>query len=227
MAVLRVLSYNVRSLRDDPVAVTRVIRSSGAQLVFVQEAPAYWRWESRCATLARRCSMVAVAGGGGGAFGSFLMSSLAVEASWARTFRLAHRAMRPEKGAAVASLSYCRSPFVAACTHLATHDDERDAQLASLLAEVPTEADGPPVILAGDFNEEQDGPAWRAAAARFTDAGRGTATPTYSCRTPRRRIDGIFVSPSITVRDYRVLDSADVRAASDHFPVYAELDLPA
>jgi endonuclease/exonuclease/phosphatase family metal-dependent hydrolase len=225
MPVLRVLSYNVRSLRDDPLAVTRVIRASRAQLVFVQEAPAYWRWRSRCATMARRCGMVAIAGGGGGAFGSFLMSSHAVHASGARTFRLAHRAMRPERGAAVASLSYGGSPFVAAGTHLATHDDERAGQMASLLAELPD--GGLPVILAADVNEDHAGPAWQLTAARFTDAGAGSVTPTYSCRTPRRRIDGIFVSPSITVRDYQVLDSADVRAASDHFPVYAELDLPA
>jgi endonuclease/exonuclease/phosphatase family metal-dependent hydrolase len=224
VAALRVLTYNIRSLRDDPVAVARVIRDSGAQLVFVQEAPAYWRWQARCAQFARRCAMVVIAGGGGGAFGAFLMSSLAVSAHRAETFRLAHRPLRPEKGAAVATLSYRGTRFTAACTHLATHEDERADQMASLLGRLP---EGPPVILAGDLNEEHTGPAWQAAAARFTDAGSGTPTPTYSCRTPRRRIDGIFASAGTGVREYRVLDSPDVRKASDHFPVYAELELPA
>ncbi len=225
MATLRVLSYNVRSLRDDPVAVTRVIRASGAQLVCVQEAPAYWRWQSRCAEFARRCGMVAIAGGGGGAFGAFLMSSIAVDVVVARTFRLAHRPMRPEKGAAVATLAYRGSRFVAASTHLATHPDERREQMRSLLDALP--ADGPPLVVAGDFNEETGGPAWGLVAGRLTDAAGETATPTYSCRAPRRRIDGIFVSPQVSVLAYGVLDSPDARRASDHFPVYAELELPA
>jgi endonuclease/exonuclease/phosphatase family metal-dependent hydrolase len=226
--ILRVLSYNVRSLRDDPVAVARVIGESGAHLVFLQEAPAFWRWRARCSQLARRCAMVAVAGGGGGAFGNFLLCSPAVLAHSARTFRLAHAPMRPDKGAAVAELSYGGVRFVAAGTHLttgdATHDDEHEAQLRSLLAELPG-PDGLPLIVAGDLNEEHTGPAWRALAARLTDAGAGSTTPTFSCRTPRRRIDGIFADPRLPVRQYRVLDSPDVRRASDHFPIYAELEL--
>ncbi|MDQ1645169.1 MAG: hypothetical protein QOJ50_1353 [Cryptosporangiaceae bacterium] len=226
MPVLRVLSYNVRSLRDDPVAVARVIRESGAQLVFLQEAPAFWRWRARCSQLARRCAMVAVAGGGGGAFGNFLLCSPAVLARSARTFRLDHAPFRPDKGAAVAELSYGGVRFVAAGTHLATGDGtgERVAQVRSLLAELPG-ADGLPLIVAGDLNEEHTGSAWRALTARLTDAGAASATPTFSCRTPRRRIDGIFADPRLPVRQYRVLDSPDVRRASDHFPVYAELEL--
>jgi endonuclease/exonuclease/phosphatase family metal-dependent hydrolase len=225
MAVLlRILSYNVRSLRDDPAAVTRVIRSAGAHLVFVQEAPAYWRWGPRCAALARKCGMVAIAGGGGGAFGNFLMSTVAVAVHETRTFRLAHALMRPQRGAALARCSLLGAQFMAAGTHLATHADERSAQFASLLAALP--AGGPPAIIAGDMNEDHTGPAWRAAATRFTDAGAQSGAPTFSCRTPRRRIDAVFTDPRIAVRSYQVLDSPDVRKASDHFPVYAELELP-
>lgn len=39
-AVIRVLSYNVRSLRDDTEALARVIRACEPDLVCVQEAPA-------------------------------------------------------------------------------------------------------------------------------------------------------------------------------------------
>ena len=44
MSELRVLSYNVRSLRDDPEALGRVIRSAQPHVVLVQEAPRFWRW---------------------------------------------------------------------------------------------------------------------------------------------------------------------------------------
>src|SRR4051794_12223041 len=58
MAELRLLSYNVRSLRDDPVAVAAVIRACEPDVVAVQEAPRFLRWRSKRAAMARRCGMV-------------------------------------------------------------------------------------------------------------------------------------------------------------------------
>jgi len=43
---------------------------------------------------------------------------------------------------------------------------------------------------------------------------------------PHQRIDGIFVDHRITVRQARVIDHPDVKIASDHLPVLAELELP-
>src|SRR3712207_1175105 len=60
---LRVLTYNVRSLRDDGHAVARVIRACEPDVVCVQEAPRFLRWRSRCAALARESGLVVVTGG--------------------------------------------------------------------------------------------------------------------------------------------------------------------
>ena len=50
---------------------------------------------------------------------------------------------------------------------------------------------------------------------------------TFSVTNPRRRIDGVFVDPGLRVVSAEVLDSPDVRIASDHRPVLVELALPA
>jgi endonuclease/exonuclease/phosphatase family metal-dependent hydrolase len=49
---------------------------------------------------------------------------------------------------------------------------------------------------------------------------------TSNVRARTRRIDGIFPGPGIGVRSVDVIDDSDVRIASDHLPVLAELELP-
>jgi endonuclease/exonuclease/phosphatase family metal-dependent hydrolase len=226
VTTLRVLSYNVRGLRDDGAALARVVAGSGAHVVFVQEAPKVVRWRSRCAALARGCGMVVVTGGGTAA-GNLLMASVGVRVHAARSLFLPLTPGQQLRGAAVAHCSIGGSEFTAVGTHLSLNPAERVRQVPLLLAEVPE--DGPPLILAADFNEQPGGPVWEALAPRLDDAAAvagDTGTPTFSCASPRRRIDGFFVDRRVVVSGYQVLDSADVRRASDHFPVYAELKLP-
>jgi endonuclease/exonuclease/phosphatase family metal-dependent hydrolase len=71
--------------------------------------------------------------------------------------------------------------------------------------------------------------AWRTLADGRIDAAAAcdaAKTPTFSVSSPRRRIDAVFTDPAWTVNRYQVLDSEDVRRASDHFPVLVELDPP-
>jgi endonuclease/exonuclease/phosphatase family metal-dependent hydrolase len=49
---------------------------------------------------------------------------------------------------------------------------------------------------------------------------------TSNVRALTRRIDAIFPGPGIGVRSADVIDDSDVRIASDHLPVLAELELP-
>ena len=60
---LRVLSYNVRGLRDDRQALAEVVRAADPDVVCVQEAPRFLRWRSTCAALARTSGLVVVGGG--------------------------------------------------------------------------------------------------------------------------------------------------------------------
>jgi len=224
MTTLRVLSYNVRGLRDDVDALTRVVTGAGAHLVVVQEAPKVFRWRSRCAELARRCGLVVVAGGGDAA-GNLLLTSIAIRVHATKSVRLPLTPGHQFRGAALAHLSLGGAGFTAVGTHLSRVPSERAWQVPRLLDEVP--AGDAPLILAGDLNTEPGGAVWGALGARLEDAAGDDATPTFSCANPRRRIDGIFVDRTVKVAAYQVLDSPDVRRASDHFPVYAELELPA
>ena len=226
MTTLRVLTYNVRGLRDDTDALARVVVESGAHLVCVQEAPKVFRWRARCAELARRCGMVVVAGGGDAA-GNLLIASIAVRVHAARSLLLPLTPGQQLRGAALAHCSLAGSEFIAVSTHLSLNPAERLRHVPLLLDELAE--DGPPVVLAADFNEQPGGPVWEAFTPRLDDVAalaEATDTPTFSCAWPRRRIDGFFVDRRVGVAGYRVLDSSDVRRASDHFPVYTELKLP-
>src|SRR3954447_8573050 len=77
MAELRLLTYNVRSLRDDADAVAAVIRACEPDVVAVQEAPRHLRWRSKRAALARRSGLLVATADRPG--GLMLMTTLAVK----------------------------------------------------------------------------------------------------------------------------------------------------
>jgi len=230
MTPLRVLSYNVRSLRDDSDAVARVIRAAAPDVVCIQEAPRFLRWRSRCAALARRSGLVVVTGGRGAA-GNLLLCRVAVRVHSAEDVLLSAVPGLHRRGLALAELSLAGARFALAGTHLDLEPAARLRHVEEILAATGrrSAADGPsaPLVLCGDFNEPPGGPVWAALTAGLRDAGAAAdPVPTYSVRSPRRRIDGVLVDPQVVVRSYQVLDSPDVRRASDHFPVLAELELP-
>jgi endonuclease/exonuclease/phosphatase family metal-dependent hydrolase len=223
---MRLLCYNVHRLSDDLGALVRVIRGVAPDVVFVQEAPRRFRWRYRCAELARWCGMFA-ASGGGVALGNLLLvgQRVAVHQSWSMRYPLTPG--RHMRGAAFARCSIGSSRFLLAGSHLSTDPAERPGQAALLRAALSNI--GEPVLLGVDVNETSSGLAWRTLADGRQDAATAvdmTAAPTFSVCSPRRRIDAIFTDPRCQVRRYEVLDSADVRRASDHFPLVAEVELP-
>ena len=60
---LRLMTWNVRSLRDDRSSVVRVIQRCAPDVLFVQEAPRFFRARSKLAALARESGMVVACGG--------------------------------------------------------------------------------------------------------------------------------------------------------------------
>src|SRR5690348_9130132 len=74
-AVVRLLSYNVRSLRDDRAALARVIRACAPDVVCVQEAPRFFRWRKHAARLAQATGLYYVTGGAP-ATGPMILASL-------------------------------------------------------------------------------------------------------------------------------------------------------
>lgn len=221
MSTVRVLSYNVRSLRDDADAVARVIRAAAPDVVCVQEAPKWFHWRSRCAALARRCDLTVVTGGLPAGH-NLLMCRVAVEADDPGAVQLSRAFGRHQRGVAMATCSLGGSRFRLVGSHLGLDPDERRRHVVEIFSLIGDPA--VPVIIAADVNEPAGHPAWSALAARFPECA--AAGGTFPAATGHRRIDAIFASPSARVLVASVLDSADVRAASDHRPVLAELELP-
>lgn len=229
MTVLRVLTYNVRSLRDDVDAVARVIRSARADVVCVQEAPRFLRWRTKCAALARRSDLVVV-GGGGNAAGNLLLCQVGVEVEHTAEVLLSPVTGLHRRGAAVAVCRLRGRRFAVVGTHLDLDSAARARHAAELLDRLPA-AGVPadlPLVVAADVNEDESGSAWSLLAARLPEAGAvvGCAEPTFPAHGPRARIDAVFADPRIAVRACTVLDSPDVHLASDHRPVLVELELP-
>lgn len=220
---LRVVSYNVHTLRDDRAALVSVVRELAPDILLLQEAPLRFRWRHKCAELARSFGLVMAAGGMPGR-GNLILTDLRVrvEQSWCTWYPLTPG--RHLRGAAFARCRLAGERFVVAGTHLATDPAERPAQARLLkrsLAEL-TE----PVVVAGDLNDEPTGPAWRALADGLVDTvdpGESDKALTFSCADLRRRIDTIFVDPRIEVVSCQVADTPAARRASDHFPVVADL----
>lgn len=222
MVALRVVSYNVHGLRDDRAALVGLIRDLAPDVVIVQEAPRRFRWRHKCAALADDVGMV-VAAGGQPALGNLLLVSLRlrVHDTWCLRYPLTPG--RHLRGAAFARCSVKdAAPFTISGSHLATDPVERPAQAAAWKAALAA-VDGP-LIAAGDLNEGPGGSAWRMVADGLTVPA-GSAL-TFPATLPRVRLDGIFVTPDISVDSYEVLDTDQARRASDHLPVLAGLSLP-
>jgi endonuclease/exonuclease/phosphatase family metal-dependent hydrolase len=223
MTKLRVLSYNVHSLRDDRAALSAVVRGLEPDVAILQEAPRRFRWRTRSASLAHDFGLV-VAAGGLPALGNLLLTSLRVRVhdAWCQRFPLTPG--RHMRGAAFARCSIGSTRFVVAGSHLSTDAGERPAE-ATRLKRALSEVDIP-VVFGGDVNETSTGVAWRTLADGLTDAGTAGDQPTYCCSNPRQRIDALFVDPRIEVLRYEVVDTPEARRASDHFPIVADLALP-
>jgi endonuclease/exonuclease/phosphatase family metal-dependent hydrolase len=223
---LRLLSYNVRSLRDDAQAVTTVIRACEPDVVCIQEAPRFLRWRTKCAELARDSGLV-VATGGRPAAAMLLLVSVRVRVVATRNILLSKKRGLHQRGLALATLELGESRFAVGSLHLDLEASERVRHVDEILGH--TERIGPPLILAGDVNEGPDGPAWRALAQGHPDAyaiAPSGGEYTSSAIQPVRRIDGVFVDPAITVVGCGVPDVPGIEAASDHRPVLARLRLP-
>ncbi|MGN6243479.1 MAG: endonuclease/exonuclease/phosphatase family protein [Motilibacteraceae bacterium] len=233
MPDLRVVSYNVRSLRDDVGALVDVVTRLAPDVLCVQEAPRFLRWRHHLADLAERTGLL-VACGGRTTGGPALLTSLRVEVLRTHEWRFAKAPGRFQRGAAVAEARVGGRPFVAVSTHYSLDPVERRRHTDELLGRLNRlgQPAAGPAVLAGDLNETDDAPAWRTLVERrfrdaFVVAPRGSA-PTFPAAGPARRIDGILVDPAFEVLGCGVPDELDhtlLARATDHLPVVADLRL--
>ncbi|HEY8728811.1 MAG TPA: endonuclease/exonuclease/phosphatase family protein [Acidothermaceae bacterium] len=216
----------MRSLRDDAQAVSTVIRACEPDVVCIQEAPRFLRWRSKCAALARESGLVVVTGGRPAA-AMLVLVALRVRVLDAADILLSRKRGLHQRGIALATLELNNASFAVASVHLDLDAAERRRHVDEIVDRTSKVA--APLIVAGDINEEPHAPAWRALAEHYTDAYAAAASGgefTYSAVDPVRRIDGIFVDPSIEVVSCGVPDVPGIERASDHRPLLAVVRLP-
>ncbi|OII62836.1 endonuclease [Streptomyces sp. CC53] len=233
-AVIRVLGYNVRSLHDDEDALARVIRACAPDVVFVQEAPRFFRWRKHAARLAAKSGLL-VLGGGATAAGPLLLCSLRVTVERAEDVLLPLTPGLHRRGLATAVVRIGGARLGLVSCHLSLRRDERYAQ-AGLLLDRLAALDVPHAVVGGDINERPGGPAFRRLAGELQDCR--AVRPwggehTWPAHAPDRRIDALYATKGVEVLGCGVpaglpgVTGTDLAAATDHLPVLAALRVPA
>lgn len=214
MPTLRLLTYNVRQLRDDATAVAQVLRDSDADVVALQEPPRGPFGRARLRRLAERAGYEAAVAGGG-ARTTALLVRRGTRATGAQAARLPWRVGRTRRGLAFADVGGVR----VVSAHLSLDPAERLRHVHRLLLLVRGAEGG--CVVAGDLNEDPGGPTWRRLGLHLRDVSAATG-PTFPARRPRRRLDAVLATGGITGVARRV-DEGPVETASDHRPVVADL----
>ncbi|WP_329130916.1 endonuclease/exonuclease/phosphatase family protein [Streptomyces sp. NBC_01476] len=233
-AVVRVLSYNIRSMRDDTAALARVIRACAPDLVLIQEAPRFFRWRKAAARLAGATDLFHVTGGATTA-GPMILSSLRAHVERTEDVLLPHTPGLHQRGFATAVLRIGGARLSVLSAHLSLNAAERYEQ-AGLLLDRVTGLGEPHAVAGGDLNDRPEGRAFSRVADLLQDAW--ATKPwggefTSSAQRPYQRIDAVFASPGIEVLGAGVplalpgIDREDLTAATDHLPVLAALRIPA
>ncbi|MGZ3098704.1 endonuclease/exonuclease/phosphatase family protein [Streptomyces sp. H72] len=233
-AVVRVLSYNIRSMRDDTDALARVIAACAPDLVLLQEAPRLFRWRKKLTRLAAASGLVLLSGGGTAA-GPALLCSLRATVERTEDVLLPLTPGRHRRGLATAVVRFGAARVGVLSCHLSLHPDERHEQ-AGLLLDRLGALGVTHAIAGGDLNERPGGRTFRRLGDGLRDCW--TAEPwgreyTFPATDPDRRIDAVFVTEGIEVLGSGVplglpgVAEDDLRAATDHLPVLTALHVPA
>ncbi|MFE4668519.1 endonuclease/exonuclease/phosphatase family protein [Streptomyces sp. NPDC056716] len=231
---IRVLSYNIRSLRDDRTALARVITACAPDLVLIQEAPRFFRWHKKLSRLADATGLVILSGGAPAA-GPALLCSLRATVDRTEDVLLPLTPGLHRRGLSTAVVRFGTSaPLGVLSCHLSLDKEERYAQSGMVLdrlAALGVEH----AIAGGDLNDRPTGPAFRRLAETLQDCR--TVAPwggenTWVRTEPHSRIDAIFATQGIEVLACGVplglpgVMDTDLRAATDHLPVLAALKIP-
>jgi endonuclease/exonuclease/phosphatase family metal-dependent hydrolase len=157
-------------------------------------------------------------------------NAILVRAPWrARRHRLVRfggSARWYPRGVLLAMLERPGAEVWAGAVHLGLRPSERRRHAAELIEHL---VGLEPLFVGGDLNEQPDRGAAKLLGERLGDAwllGGETDGSTFPADEPRARIDYLFVSEDVRVERVIVPPLPEVRRASDHRPVVAELGLP-
>lgn len=239
-ALLRVMTYNIRSGNGDLAHTAEVIRGESPDIVGLEEVDVHWADRSafvdQAAELASRLGMHArfagiynlpgTAGAPPREFGVALLTRLPVVSFRNDTItRLSTQdpnpVPTPMPGLLDAELDAQGTHVRVFVTHLDYRRDPsvRTQQVSEMLRYIGSSS--MPTLLLGDLNATPDAAELQPLLGRLNDSWEASRGPgfTYPADFPRERIDYVLMSPAFRVRDVHVLDTQ----ASDHRPVIADL----
>ncbi len=221
---VRVVVYNVRGFRDGLDRVAAVVRRFAPDLVLLTESGA----RRRLRRLARVADLQ-VADDPWSPLRRRVKNAVLVRSPWRvrdhRLVRFAGSARFYPRGALVAHVDRPGAEVWAAAVHLGLNPSERRRHVQELVNAL---GDREPLVVGGDLNELPDRGAAKALGDRYGDAwllGGDAGGETFPADEPTARIDYLFVSDGIRVDRVIVPPLPEVRRASDHRPVVAELRL--
>lgn len=220
MGRVRVMSYNIRALKDDRAALVRVVRAIDPDVLLLQEVPRHPMSGHRIAALASDCGLLWAGGGSRGMMSTTLLTSLRLDVLASGHHRFPVRWKDEPRGWAFARVRLpTGSPFTAVSVHLSLRTAEHAGHARLLRA--AQDASGP-LVVGGDINEKPGGPGWTPLAEGLVDVCRDAKT--FPAHAPHRRIDAIFASDSLRPQPIPVdVAESDLVAATDHRPLVVDL----
>jgi endonuclease/exonuclease/phosphatase family metal-dependent hydrolase len=231
---LRIATYNIhgglaswtaQSKRQMACRIAQVIAEIDADIVALQEVPLGGSEAPDVLSHLREATgMFAVEGptldSPKRRYGNAVLSRFPVRA--ARTLDLSFHRREP-RGALDADIECGGGVVRIVATHLGLSASERSTQVRTLLAAFDNSE--LPVILVGDINEWfVRGRALRTLVSHFRRAPAPRTFPTFC---PLFALDRIWMHPGEYLIDVKVHRSALARVASDHYPLVANIRVPA
>ncbi|WP_288456113.1 endonuclease/exonuclease/phosphatase family protein [uncultured Sphingomonas sp.] len=229
---VKVASYNMRKAigtdrRRNPERILQVLREIDADVIALQEADR--RFGTRAAVLTAhlleehgdwQAVGVSVRAASMGWHGNALLVRKSARIVDCEPVHLP--ALEP-RGAVMADVDLGGATIRVVGMHLDLSGLWRRRQAAAIMTHVGASAARRPTVMMGDLNE------WSRQSGclrdfghdyRFADTG-----PSFHARRPIARLDRIMVSPDVRITACGVHASAAARTASDHLPIWAELEL--
>ncbi len=236
---MRVLTYNIhkgiggRDRRYDLARIVAVLEEAQADILCLQEVDRHVKrsgYDDQPQLLAAHfkpsASMYQLNHRvGQGGYGNLLLSRWPMSEVRHLSLTLHYRKCR---GAQVVRVETPQGSLRLVSVHLGLLEKQRRQQIRRLLEqEELCDADGPPVLLVGDFNDWRN----RLCARELERNGFRHAThPPRSFRTfpamlPLLAVDKVFHRGGINIEKIRVMGSMAARQASDHRPLLLEVEL--
>jgi endonuclease/exonuclease/phosphatase family metal-dependent hydrolase len=240
--VVRAMTYNIHGCVNtnrevNPQAVAHIIDALDVDIVALQEVDAEKSAQKdQAETIAEILNMdyvfFPVEDNGLHAFGLAVLSCFPIRDHYFNLLPSLYPRLNPRKrGAIRVRLHTPEGPIHLFNTHLSLYKLEQRKQLNALLNNkslVSTVAENEPVLFCGDLNAGLSSKTYRTVSKYLKDVQKALdeqwlPKPTFHARSPFLRIDHMFISHHFTPHKVEVTINPDIRIASDHLPLTAEL----